>query len=148
MTAPELRAFVHAVLDEFEDEQRGRVIDSLMTRAARGDAGWKPNRPPSRIVNDARSFADAAQRVGHADPDDVSEYLRLASKAFLASDHASARAIFEALLIPISTVDIDLGQHELVDDVRRRRSPETHTAEDRGAARGRDAHRAIRQHHL
>jgi hypothetical protein len=31
MTAPELRAFVRAALDEFEDEQRGRVIDSLMT---------------------------------------------------------------------------------------------------------------------
>lgn len=52
-----------------------------------------------------------------ARPDDVSEYLRLACKAFLAGDHASARAVFEALLIPISTVDIDLGQHELVDDV-------------------------------
>jgi hypothetical protein len=78
MTAPELRAFVRAVLDELNDEQRGRVIDSLMARAARGDAGWKPNRPSSRIVNDARSFADAAQRVGHADPDDVSEHLRLA----------------------------------------------------------------------
>src|SRR5215213_1259230 len=117
MTAPELRAFVRAVLDELEEEQRNRVIDSLMTRAAKGDAGWKPNRPSSRIVNDARSVADAAQRVGHADPDDVSEHLRLASKAFLAGDHASARAVFEALLIPISTVDIDLGQRELVDDV-------------------------------
>ena len=117
MAAPELRAFVRAVLDEFEDEQRGRVIDSLMARAARGNAGWKPNRPSSRIVNDARSFAEAAQKVGHAEPDDVSDHLRLASKAFLAGDHASARAVFEALLIPISTVDIDLGQHELVDDV-------------------------------
>jgi hypothetical protein len=117
MTAPELRAFVRAVLDELNDEQRGRVIDSLMARAARGDARWKPDRPSSRIVNDVMSFADAAHQVGHADPDDVSDYLRLASKAFLAGDHASARAIFEALLIPISTVDIDLGQHELVDDV-------------------------------
>jgi hypothetical protein len=117
MTAPELRAFVRAVLDEFEDEQRSRVIDSLMTRAARGEAGWKPNRSSSRIVNDARSFAGAAQRVGYADSDDVSEHLRLASRAFLAGDHASAQAVFEALLIPISTVDIDLGQHELVDDV-------------------------------
>ena len=54
--------------------------------------------------------------MGYADPDDVSEHLRLASKAFLAGDHASARAVFEALLIPIST-GIDLGQHELVDDV-------------------------------
>jgi hypothetical protein len=117
MTAPELRAFLRAVLDEFEDKQRARVIDSLMARAARGDAGWKPNRRSSRIVNHARSFADAAQQIGRADPDDVSEHLRLASRAFLAGDHASARAVFEALLIPISTVDIDLGQHELVDDV-------------------------------
>jgi hypothetical protein len=77
----------------------------------------KPNRRSSRIVNRARSFADAAQQIGRADPDDVSEHLRLASRAFLAGDHASARAVFEALLIPISTVDIDLGQHELVDDV-------------------------------
>jgi hypothetical protein len=117
MTAPELRAFGRAVLDELNDEQRGRVMDSLMTRASRGDAGWKPNRRTPRIVGEARSFADAAQQVGHAAPDDVSEYLRFASKTFLAGDHASARAVFEALLIPISTVDIDLGQHELVDDV-------------------------------
>ena len=47
----------------------------------------------------------------------MSEHLRLASKAFLAGDHASARSVFEALLLPIATVDIDLGQHELVDDV-------------------------------
>jgi len=33
MTAPELRAFVRAVLDEFEDEQRSRVIDSLGNQA-------------------------------------------------------------------------------------------------------------------
>lgn len=82
MTAPELRAFVRAVLSELENEQRVRAIDSLMARAARGDAGWKPNRPSSRFVNDARSFADAARQVGYADPGDVSEHLRLASKVF------------------------------------------------------------------
>src|SRR5262249_56134937 len=117
MTAPELRAFVHSVLAEMEDEQRTRIIDSLFARAARGHAGWKPNHPSSRAVDDARSFADAARQLGYADPGDVTEHLRLASKAFLAGDHSSARAVFEALLIPISTADIDLGQHELVDDV-------------------------------
>jgi hypothetical protein len=117
MTAPELRAFVHAVLDELEDEQRAGILDSLMARAARGDAGWKPNRPSRRIVDNARSFADAARRVGYADPDDVSEHLRQATKAFLAGDHASARAVFQALLPPIAAVDIDLGQHELVEEV-------------------------------
>jgi pimeloyl-ACP methyl ester carboxylesterase len=117
MTAPELRAFVHAVLGELEDEPRTALVDSLMARAARGSAGWKPNRPTPRIVNDARAFADAARQVGYAEPGDVSEYLRLASEAFLAGDHASARVVFEALLLPIATVDIDLGQHELVADV-------------------------------
>ena len=67
MNAPELRAFVRAVLDELEDEHRARVVDSLMARAVKGDAGWKPNRPSSRIVSDARSFADAARDVGHVD---------------------------------------------------------------------------------
>ncbi len=47
----------------------------------------------------------------------MSEHLRLGTKAFLAGDHASARAVFEALLLPIANVDIDLGQHELVEDV-------------------------------
>lgn len=41
------RAFVRQMLDEFEDEQRGRVIDLLMACAARGDADSKPNRPIS-----------------------------------------------------------------------------------------------------
>ena len=36
MSAPELRAFVHAVLDDSEDEERTRLVDSLMARAARG----------------------------------------------------------------------------------------------------------------
>ncbi|MGH9141184.1 MAG: hypothetical protein ACRD3J_15270 [Thermoanaerobaculia bacterium] len=117
MSAPELRAFVHAVVDGLEDEQRTRLVDSLMARASRGTAGWKPDRPSSRIVNDAKSFSDAARRVGYADPADVTAHLRLASRAFLAGDHANARAVFEALLLPIATVDIDLGQHELVDDV-------------------------------
>ena len=117
MTAPELRAFVHAVLDELEDERRAGILDSLMARAASGDAGWKPNRPSLRIIDNARSFADAARRVGYADPDDVSEHLRQGTKAFLAGDHAGARAVFQALLPPIAAADIDLGQHELVEEV-------------------------------
>ena len=33
MTAPELRMFVLAVLDQLEDEQRTGVVDSLIARA-------------------------------------------------------------------------------------------------------------------
>ncbi len=117
MTAPELRMFVLAVVDQLEDEQRTRVVDSLMARAAKGHTGWRPRHPSQRIVDEARSFAEAARHIGHADPDDVTEHLRRATKAFLAGDHASARAVFEAILPPIASVDIDLGQHELVEEV-------------------------------
>lgn len=117
MTAPELRSFVRGVLDGLEDDQRAVIVDSLVTRAASGDAGWKPSRPSRRIVDEVRLFVGAARRIGHADPDDVSAYLREGSKAFLSGDHASARSVFEALLPPIAVADIDLGQHELVEEV-------------------------------
>lgn len=68
-------------------------------------------------MEEALSFADASRHIGHADPDDVTEHLRRATKAFLAGDHTSARAVFEAILPPIASVDIDLGQHDLVEEV-------------------------------
>jgi hypothetical protein len=100
MTAPELRAFVRGVLDELDPDARTTIGDALVARAVKGRAGWRPHAPSQRIVDDARSFADAARVVGNADPADVSAHLRLGSKAFLAGDHASARAVFEALLPP------------------------------------------------
>ena len=68
MSAPELRAFVHAVLDGLEDEQRTRLVDSLMARAARGPAGWKPDRPSSRIVNDASRLRTLRGGLGTLTP--------------------------------------------------------------------------------
>lgn len=117
MSAPELRAAVRAVLEEFDEDVRASVVDALIARATKATSGWRPTRPSQRIVEEAKSFADAARHVGHADPDDVTEHLRRATKAFLAGDHASARAVFEAILPPIASVDIDLGQHELVEEV-------------------------------
>ena len=117
MSAPELRAALRAVLGQLDDGVKDSVIDTLMTRGTRAKSGWKPARPSLRVVEEARSFAEAARHIGHADPDDVTEHLRRATKAFLSGDHASARAIFEAILPPIASVDIDLGQHELVEEV-------------------------------
>lgn len=62
-------------------------------------------------------FADAARRIAYADPDEVSDYHRRGTRAFLAGDHASARAVFEALLLPVARGDISLGQHEMVEEV-------------------------------
>jgi hypothetical protein len=119
MSAPELRSAVRAVLDALDERVRASVVDTLIARAARGTSGWRPTRPSQRIVEEANSFAEAARRIGRADPDDVTEHLRRATKAFMAGDHASARGVFEAILPPIASVDIDLGQHELVEEVLR-----------------------------
>jgi hypothetical protein len=117
MTAPELRLALREVLDQLEREPRRRAVDSLLVRATKGSARWKPSRPSAKIVDDAKSFAIAARQVGYADPRDVSDYLRRGSRAYLAGDHAGARGVFEALLPPIAVAEIDLGQHELVSDV-------------------------------
>jgi hypothetical protein len=105
------------VLDELDESVKGSVIDALIARTTKATSGWRPTRPSLRIVEEAKSFAEAARHIGCADPDDVTEHLRRAAKAFLAGDHASARAVFEAILPPIACVDIDLGQHELVEEV-------------------------------
>ncbi|MCA1671976.1 MAG: hypothetical protein LC799_07155 [Actinobacteria bacterium] len=44
-------------------------------------------------MEEAKSFAEAARHIGYADPDDVTEHLRRATKAFLAGDHTNARAV-------------------------------------------------------
>ena len=49
-------------------------------------------------------------RVGQAEPFDVDAYLRQGVAASLAGEHATARRIFEALLLPIANAEIDLGQ--------------------------------------
>ena len=117
MSAPELRAAVHAVLDGLDGDVKAQIIETFIARATKATSGWRPSRPTQRIIDEAKSFAEAACRTGHADPEDVSEHLRQATKAFHAGDHASARAVFEAILLPIAVVDIDLGQHELVEEV-------------------------------
>jgi hypothetical protein len=117
MNADELRAFVREVLERLDDEPRTALEDSLIARAAKGRSGWKPAKPPSRLVTDVKGYAEAARRVGHAEPERVDAFLRQGSRAFLAGDLATARAVFEALLPPIADVEIDLGQHEMVDEV-------------------------------
>jgi hypothetical protein len=117
MSAPELRAAVRAVLDELDEDVRASVVDTLIRRATKTSSGWRPARPSQRMVEEVQSFADAARHIGHADPDDVTEHLRRATKAFLTGDHTSARAVFEAIVPPIASAEIDLGQHELVEEV-------------------------------
>src|SRR5215218_6462630 len=86
MTAPELRSVVRTVFDALDDDQRARIMDSLVRRATRAHAGWKPSTPSASVVDEVRVFADAARRVSYADPDEVSDYLRQGARAFLSGD--------------------------------------------------------------
>ena len=57
------------------------------------------------------------RQIGYAAPEQIDDYLRQGMKSFLGGDYATARAIYQTLLPPIAEADIDLGQHELVDEV-------------------------------
>jgi hypothetical protein len=90
------------------------------TRARQPSCGARPRSRPSSRGDDCSGTAVVRPyrlRRAYADPDEVSDYLRHGTRAFLAGDHASARAVFEALLLPVARGDINLGQHEMVEEV-------------------------------
>ena len=117
MTAEELRGFVRDLLERLDDDQGGVLADSLIARAAKGTAGWKPAGPGRGLAGEVERYVEAARRVGHGDPAEVDEYLRRGSRSFLADEPSTARAVFDALLPPIADGEIHLGQHEMVDEV-------------------------------
>jgi len=117
LSAEELREIVRGLLLELDQKSRSRVMNLLIQRAARSGSGWAPAALRDDEVAEALTFAKAAERVGYADPSDVDAYLRRGSSAFLRKDYGAAHRIFGALLRPIGEADIDLGQHEMVDEV-------------------------------
>ncbi len=117
MNAGDLRDLVRDMLLELEERPYERVVNDIIDRAARNGAGWTPGGPTGETVAEIVSFAKAAIRTGQADPSDVDDYLRQGSNAFLGRDYQSTIEIFRALLPPIGSADIYLGQHELVDEV-------------------------------
>ena len=117
MSAEALREVVHEVLLELNDRAHARVVASLIARAVRTGLGWAPAPVTDEQVTEVLAFVRAAERIGQADPSEVDEYLRRGSAAFLRKDYGSAQRIFGALLPPIGEGNIDLGQHELVDEV-------------------------------
>jgi hypothetical protein len=116
LDAEELRTFIGETLDQLDPEVRRPIEDALLRQAATRGA-YRPAPPSSGIVDEVSEFAAAARRVGQAEPFDVDAYLRQGVTASLAGEHATARRIFEALLLPIANAEIDLGQHEMVEEV-------------------------------
>ena len=117
MGADELRALIRDIVPWLDEPTHARLVNTLVDRAARNSSGWMPEGPTDALVADIVAFADAAKRAGHANPGEVDDYLRKGSHAFLARDYRAAFRIFRALLIPVGDVDIDLGQHEMLDEV-------------------------------
>jgi len=116
MDAGELGDVVREMLLELDGRAHGRVVRAIIGRAARGGSGWAPAALKDADVAEAVAFAEAAKRVGHADPSDVDACLRRGTAAFLRKDYAAADRILGALLRPIAEGEIDLGQDEMIDE--------------------------------
>jgi hypothetical protein len=74
----------------------------------------------SQVASDveaALAFAKAAKRVGYVEPSEVDAHFRSGSAAFRRKDYAAAHEIFGALLLPMTTLEIDLGHDEFVEEV-------------------------------
>ena len=117
LDADELRAVIRHIIPWLDESTHARLVNALIDRAARNRSDWIPAGPNGALVADIVSFAEAAMRVGYAEPSEVDDYLRAGSNAFLGQDYQAALQIFRALLIPMGNGDFDLGQDEMVDEV-------------------------------
>ncbi len=109
----QLRGILRDALAALDERPRARLMDTVVARAARRGSGWKL----SRARRDVERFVEAARVAGAADPSQVDDLLRQASRAFLTGDVSTARAVFRDLLTPIANGDIDLGQFDMLEDV-------------------------------
>lgn len=118
MDADSLRGLIRETLPWLDDRTRSRLTGEIIDRAARAaDSDWAPDAPTDDVVAEIAEFAKEARHAGYADPSEVDAYLRLGMHAFLAKDYRTAVGVFHDLVIPISKAEIDLGQHELIDEV-------------------------------
>ncbi|MEN0064118.1 MAG: hypothetical protein AAGA48_18345 [Myxococcota bacterium] len=117
LNADELRTFIRDMMPWFDDALLARFTSEVVDRAARNASEWTPQSPADNLVDEIEGFAEAAKRIGYAEPWEVDAYLREGSSAFLSKRYPGAVKIFEALLIPIARAEIDLGQHEMVEEV-------------------------------
>ena len=117
LSVGELREIVRKLLSRLDRRTYSQTVHELIDRAARGRAGRTAGSPPARRVEEIVAAAEAARRVGWADPAAVDDHLCEGSIAFLAKDYGSAVRIFRAWLVPLGEAEIDLGQDEMVDEV-------------------------------
>lgn len=117
MDADGLRGLIRDIIPWLDESTRARLVNRLVDRAARNASGWVPDGPTDQAVAEIVSFAAALIRVGYGEPSEVDDYLRRGSNAFYARDYRAAFQIFRALLRPLGNGDVDLSQHEMLDEV-------------------------------
>ena len=118
MDADSLRELIRETLPWLDDRTHSRLAGEIIDRAARtADSDWTPDAPADDAVAEMAEFASEARHAGYADPSEVDAYLRQGMNAFLAKDYRTAVRVFHDLVVPISEAEIDIGQHELVDEV-------------------------------
>lgn len=108
LDAEDLRDLIRDIIPVLDDKTFTRFNNAIIERNAAGKTGWKPAGPTDEAVAEVTAFAEAAKRVGSADPSEVDNYLRQGSNAFLRRDYHAASQIFHALTIPLSEGEIDL----------------------------------------
>src|SRR5579862_2404339 len=101
---------------------RIRCLTRRSTNRNTGSLVASASRSSACVVDEVGVFANTVRRGAHTDPDEVAEHRRQDTPAFRAGDHASARAVFEAVLLPIAQGDINFGQHEILEDMLKHRS--------------------------
>ena len=116
LDAGDLRDLIRDILPGLDGKILSRLNHAIIERAARGKTGRQPSGPTDAIVAEALAFSKAAKRIGYADPSEVENYLRQGSDAFLSRNYHAAFRIFQALLLPISEGEIDLGQDEMFEE--------------------------------
>ena len=117
MNAGQLRDLIRSLILQEDEPTAMRLLRTVSNQATRDSGNWKPPPPGKQRVLEIEAFAGAMGRTGQGNPMDVDRCLDDGIHAFLARDHATARRILGALLIPIGNGEVDLGQEQLIDEV-------------------------------
>lgn len=111
LSREELRDVIRGVWADLEPSDRDR-LERTLARAAAARGELQLEDPDL-----ARDVAAFAGRHGYADPRAVDALFARILRASIAGHHAVVRSSVEALLPPLASLEIDLGQDEMIDDV-------------------------------
>jgi len=110
LSREQLADTVHSLYAMLPSEHRGWLEEQLL-RAAVSRGERVPDDPTL-----SEEVAVFARQRGYADPRELDDLLSRVLRASLAGRHTVVREAIEALIPPLASVEIDLGQDELISD--------------------------------